>query len=82
MVMVPIDVERAETLEDPAVTTPEQRLATYWQHDHVRLYGRDLVDRVAAGGFSVEVIRPLEHFGAEQVDRCALLASDWLLICR
>jgi hypothetical protein len=54
----------------------------YWQEDHVRLYGRDVVDRIAASGFAVEVIRPRAAFGDETMRRARLLDSDWILLCR
>ena len=53
MLMVPIVDGWAETLEVPA-TTDADRVRLYGQHDHVRLYGRDFPDRVAAAGFDVD----------------------------
>lgn len=82
LVMVPIDVDRDATYEDPAITTAEQRLAAYWQADHVRLYGRDIIDRLSEPGFTVEVIRPNEAFGEETMRSARLLASDWMMLCR
>lgn len=43
---------RSHTLEDPAIATPEERLRVYGQEDHVRRYGWDFVDRLAAAGFA------------------------------
>jgi Methyltransferase domain len=51
VLLVP-DVEAAVTDEDPAVTAPEARLARFGQADHVRRYGRDYLDRLAAAGFA------------------------------
>lgn len=82
LVMVPIDIDREATYEDPAITTAEQRRASYWQADHVRLYGRDVVDRLSEPGFAVEVIRPHEAFGEETMRRARLLVSDWMMLCR
>jgi SAM-dependent methyltransferase len=82
LLQFPLDLSRARTYEDPAITTPEARLAAYWQPDHVRLFGRDAPDRVAAGGFSVEVVKPREAFGDAVADRAVLLDGDWLLLCR
>jgi SAM-dependent methyltransferase len=42
------------TDEDPAVTGPEERRARFGQADHVRLYGADVYDRLAAAGFAVD----------------------------
>lgn len=45
-----------KTLEDPReIDTDDKRLEYYGQEDHVRLYGRDLFDRIRAAGFSLEL---------------------------
>lgn len=44
------------TLEDPSVTTAAERSARYGQWDHVRNYGIDFADRVAAAGFRVSSV--------------------------
>ena len=63
-VMVPLVPGRTDTLEDPAATTPEQRLARFGQPDHVRIYAEDdLTARLRAGGFDrVDVVAPLAPF--------------------
>jgi SAM-dependent methyltransferase len=43
------------TYEDPSVIDPDQRAIHFGQRDHVRLYGRDLGDRLRSAGFAVEV---------------------------
>jgi SAM-dependent methyltransferase len=40
---------------DPAITTDSQRLEFYGQEDHTRLYGIDLMDRIAAAGFELKL---------------------------
>jgi SAM-dependent methyltransferase len=81
LVMVPLDLARAQTYEDPSIVDPQDRLRAFWQHDHVRLYAPDVADRLAAAGFSVETVRPAD-FGAEAVRRARLLPSDWMFLCR
>lgn len=51
---VPISFELESTLENDDVTTDEQRLATYGQEDHVRLYGLDYISRLESVGFKVK----------------------------
>src|SRR5262249_58117692 len=41
------------TREDPSVTTPMGRMLAFGQHDHVRLYGADLSDRLREPGWDV-----------------------------
>ena len=54
VLQVPIGGDR--TLEDPTINTDEERLAKFFQEDHVRLYGRDLARRVEAAGFECETL--------------------------
>ncbi len=53
IMQVPIDYSSAETLEDPSITTPEEREQYYWQKDHMRLFGMDYADRLSDAGFKV-----------------------------
>jgi SAM-dependent methyltransferase len=82
LVMVPLDLNRQTTYEDSAVTTPAQREQAFWQHDHVRLYSRDIGDRLTAAGFDVERIQPERELGAETVRRCRINESDEIWLCR
>ncbi len=56
-VMVPRPGNIRETIEDPGEQDPEVRERRFGQHDHVRIYGPDLADRIAGAGFDVEVRR-------------------------
>jgi hypothetical protein len=48
------------TFEDPSVTDPEERLRLFGQHDHVRCYGPDYVDRLKECGFRVNVLNAID----------------------
>jgi SAM-dependent methyltransferase len=61
LVMVPWDESAAKTREDLRVVDPAERLRLYGQSTHVRMYGRDLVERLGVAGFDVET----DRFGAE-----------------
>jgi SAM-dependent methyltransferase len=80
--MVPQDLTRGETYEDPSITDPDARRAAYLQHDHVRLYGRDFADRIRAAGFDVEVIVMARELGPEAARRHGLLDVDLIHLCR
>jgi hypothetical protein len=82
LVMVPLDVSRGTTYEDPTIVDPQARQQAFWQFDHVRLYAPDIGDRLGEAGFDVERIRPREEFGDEQMRRCRLLEADELWLCR
>jgi SAM-dependent methyltransferase len=82
LLMVPQALDRAETYEDPAITTAQDRIAAYWQHDHVRLYGRDFAGRVRAAGFDVETTVMTEALGAGATARHGLIPVDLIHLCR
>ena len=67
VIMVPI--RSGPTLEDPLVTDPDERTRLYGQHDHVRAYGDDIVDRLAEAGFTVERFGPTDFLDSESIAR-------------
>lgn len=68
----PVRFSSPATHEDPTVVTPEARLREFMQHDHVRLYGADYLDRLRAAGLSVELVRYRELLPGEVRHRHAL----------
>lgn len=51
----------------------------YGQHDHVRLYGMDIVDRMQSCGLAVETIDSLTYFSRAELQRYALRGDDRFL---
>ena len=66
LVQIPVDVGLTATYEDPAIVTPEGRLAAFGQPDHVRVYGADVVDRLRAGRLTVTRIVSADLLTPEQ----------------
>jgi SAM-dependent methyltransferase len=62
IVQVPADPTR-DTYEDWTITTRAERRRAFGQDDHVRIYGRDLSDRLRAAGLRVETVWA-SHIGA------------------
>jgi SAM-dependent methyltransferase len=60
VLMVPLIEGFDRTYEDPAHDTPEARRLYYGDAEHLRWYGRDFRDRVAAPGFLVSEFTALE----------------------
>ncbi len=79
---VPIDMTREHTYEDDTITDPGEREKHFWQHDHVRLYGRDYGKRLAKAGFDVEENDYINEIGMELAKRYALPIGELLYICR
>jgi SAM-dependent methyltransferase len=82
IVQVPIDYERAETLEDPAIQSPEERERAYWQADHMRLYANDFPDRLRSEGLEVTVDGYLRTLPSEEVERFGLISLEDIYLCR
>ena len=59
--MVPIIAK--VTYEDPSITDPREREKVFGQHDHVRRYGPDFVDRLQSGGFDVQAFSAKDVVG-------------------
>lgn len=72
IVHVPLELSRQRTFEDPSITAPEDRLRVFGQSDHVRRYGRDFPDRVAAAGFHIRAEPFVNELPPEQIRRFGL----------
>ena len=77
-VMTPVVEGWAETYENPAITQPRDRLLHFGQNDHVRLYGRDIRDRIRAAGFELSEFVAVEP----DVARYGLVRGETLFIAR
>jgi SAM-dependent methyltransferase len=65
VLQVPIGGEA--TLEDRSIVSPEGRLQSFFQEDHLRLYGRDIVQRIEAAGFECETLSSADLPVADQM---------------
>jgi SAM-dependent methyltransferase len=74
--MQPVDFERAETYEDPAIAAPEERRRAFGQFNHVRVYGRDIRERLQDAGFEVSERRYTEELDPAMRARYALQDGD------
>jgi len=64
VLQVPIGGDK--TFEDSSVTSEPERLEKFLQEDHVRLYGRDLKQRIESAGFACEMLTTADLPEAEQ----------------
>ncbi len=81
LAVVQVPLRNGETYEDGSITTPEGREAAFGQHDHVRVYGRDIVYRLESSGFQVEALTASKLFDPEAVRRHGLDPEDVLFRC-
>jgi SAM-dependent methyltransferase len=80
IIQVPMNFNLATTLEDLSITDPETRERLYGQPDHVRLYGRDYLDRLAAAGFRVHIDRIAQELGEERRAQYGIV-DEMLVVC-
>jgi len=76
IMQVPIDFSRSETLEDPAIQSPEDREKFYWQKDHVRLYGTDYPEKLESVGFKVRRDRFAEEIDKKLIEKYRLQKEE------
>jgi SAM-dependent methyltransferase len=77
-----IDIKRASTLEDPSVTSPEERERLFNQRDHIRVYGLDYADRLEEAGFMVHVEQYLKDVEKEKLEKFSLSANEDIYLCK
>ena len=78
---VPIDNQNPLTIEDKSVVNPKEREKLYWQSDHLRLFGRDYGDRLAAAGFKVTESDFINEIDPKLVERYALPKNELVYYC-
>ena len=76
-----VPIWREVTFEDPSVVEPEERLKVFGQSDHVRIYGRDYVDRLVEAGFVVEESTAGDLLSDEEIKLMALRNAGELFVC-
>jgi len=77
----PVDLNRSETFEDPSVVSPKDRESIFGQHDHVRIYGRNYVDRLQSAGFTVKLDSYVKELGSDVVQRYSLEENEVIYFC-
>jgi SAM-dependent methyltransferase len=77
---VPID-NRDQTFEDPSIKSPEDRKKAFGQKDHLRIYGRDFIQRLQSAGFKVSVDRFVKELSREAVLKYNLSKGENIFYC-
>lgn len=70
------------TIEDPTITDPSERERRFGQHDHVRIYGLDVTQRLRDAGFDVEIYTTEQVASPSDVERFGLSPGERLWLCR
>jgi predicted SAM-dependent methyltransferase len=81
IIAVPVEMSRMTTYEDPTIVSAEARLDSFHQSDHVRIYGRDIVNRFEEAGFEVTIERASD-LDQQTIDRYGLWDEEVMFICK
>ncbi len=57
-VFLQVPLKGKETYEDFSITSPQARQAAFGQEDHVRVYGKDIIQRLEKAGFDARIVKP------------------------
>lgn len=83
ILQVPIARRLEKTLEDPSVTSEEERSRRFGRYDHVRLYtASDYAARLKRSGFEVDVWKFAEHFPAAEMRRFGVHPDEHVFLAR
>ena len=67
LILVPI--YSGNTCEDPAITSPEDRLIHFGSPHHVRRYGLDFVAGLQGVGFDVRIVRATDVLSTHEIEK-------------
>lgn len=81
IISVPINHGEPQTLEDPSVTDPAEQERLYGDTGHLRYYGEDYDQKVAAAGFRAGFIPVTSYISAELIRKCVINPADVLHLC-
>ena len=70
-----------KTYEDNSITTEEERLKTFGQIDHVRLYGTDFKERLENYGLNVKIFSPKDELTPEGIEKFGFISDDISIFC-
>ncbi len=80
ILQVPISHLLDKTYENPTITDPKEREAHFGQFDHVRIYGKDYVNRLSEIGFRVKEFIPSTKIKEKNIERFAINKNEILFV--
>lgn len=67
--VIQVPLFEGPTFEDPKVTDPEDRKRLFGQSDHVRKYGKDILNRLEGAGFTTQALDSVQILGRYRCKR-------------
>ena len=83
VLLAQVPIWRIVTYEDKSIQSEDDRLREFYQRDHVRLYGLDIVSRFQKAGFDVRVVHARD-FGPSATAKGSLsyLSTNEVFLCK
>jgi len=82
LLMVPRNLGLRATKEDPSIVDPADRVREFGQHDHVRVYGEDFVERLENAEWAVSRRTAAEIFELDRLRLHGVLPHEEVFITR
>lgn len=80
LIMVPITADH--TYEDLSVTDPLERERLFGQHDHLRRYGPDFIQRLENAGFKSTMYEAKNIVNADEIAQQGLPEFEYIYLCK
>ena len=77
----PVNFNTEKTVEDIELYDPKKQLELFGQPDHVRVYGKDFIDRLSVAGFKTEVIDYASKFTNNEQFRYGFKKNEEIIYC-
>jgi SAM-dependent methyltransferase len=81
ILQTPFEPDRATTFEDRSIVGASERERVFGHPEHVRIYGRDIHDRLREAGFAVRLDPYVRTLPAEVVARYGLDPREEIFFC-
>ena len=81
ILQIPQDLKRDITFADDSITDQKKRAEIFGQYDHVRIYGRDYLDKLRSIGFQVIEEDYTNKIAPELVEKYCLAKGEIIPVC-
>ncbi len=80
VLQTPYSITIDKSFEIQNIDTPELRKKYFGQSDHVRIYGKDLFEKIITAGFKLKLVNNNEVFTNEEVERYGVNDRENLIL--
>lgn len=70
-----------KTYEDDRIVDEAGRLRAFGQEDHVRIYGKDFLERLSQYGLNIKVYTPCQELEKGEIEKYGFISDDILMVC-